>query len=211
MFDFTSVFQLDLKKISAQQWLAGLLLICGFACVGVGLWFLITDTTSQVRPVQIVSADEKTGVEANIMIDVSGAVNKPGLYSLSGGDRLAAAIAAAGGFSDQVSPDYVSGQLNLASKLTDGQKIYIPTRQEFVQISKNDTLDSGGDVGFVATDVGVSINRAEIEELKTLAGVGDKRAADIVANRPYAAIEELVSRKIITQTIFDNNRNTLKL
>ena len=67
-----------------------------------------------------------------IIVDVSGAVENPGVYTLQNGARLADLISLSGGVTFEVSQKWLSRNLNLAATLKDQQKIYIPFEWEVV-------------------------------------------------------------------------------
>jgi competence protein ComEA len=133
---------------------------------------------------------------AVVVVDVAGAVRRPGLVKLPTGSRLADAIAAAGGYSPAVDPMAVVG-LNLAATLTDGQQIVVPARG---------APDGPGDTppGSAGSGDGgggpVDLNRATADELDALPGIGPVTTEKILAaraERPFATLEELVTRKVI--------------
>jgi len=126
------------------------------------------------RPKQItrVSAPKKPQQSRTrtLFVHVSGAVARPGLYKLQSGLRTADAVAAAGG----VTADGDGDALNLASSITDGQKIYVPRRGE--------TAVTPGDSGVGAVGPGqrVNLNTATAEELDGLDGIGPVLAKRII-------------------------------
>src|SRR4030065_1324996 len=61
-----------------------------------------------------------------IVVDLSGAVNLPGVYRLENGSRLSDLIKVAGGFNEDASEKIIGKIINLSQKLSDSQKIYIP-------------------------------------------------------------------------------------
>ncbi len=138
-----------------------------------------------------------------IKIDVSGAVNMPGVYSLSAGSRVEDAIAASGGFSQEYNPDYVSKSLNLSQKLSDGQKIYIPYDGESY---------SGGTsmVAGISTEK-IGINSSTQPQLEELPGVGPATAQKIIASRPYQDLAELYIKKIISKNLFEKIKESIDL
>ncbi len=80
--------------------------------------------------------DEKNNTTENelsekIFVDVSGAVNNPGIYEVKNGDRVGDAVAKAGGASNDASAAWLSRNLNLSQKIEDSSKIYIPFEWEF--------------------------------------------------------------------------------
>lgn len=103
-----------------------------------------------------------------IIIDVEGEVIKPGVYSLASNSRLQDALIMAGGLSGQADRDWITKNLNLATKLIDGNKIYIPKIGESVTRS---SLRSSGQAGITNIDNNsgsININSASSEELDTL-------------------------------------------
>ncbi len=140
------------------------------------------------------SSDSKRASAASeVYVDVDGAVATPGVYRLREGARVAQAIDAAGGLTPEAD---VTG-LNRASKVVDGQKIYVPHAGE--QQTVSDVTGSGpgeAPVGAsVASDL-VNINTANAAELQTLSGIGPSMAQSIIDERtqngPFTSIEDLM-------------------
>ena len=105
---------------------------------------------------------------AEILVHVCGAVKKPGVVRLPEDSRAADALAAAGGFRGDAAQDAV----NLAARLTDGEKLYFPTEEEAAMLaSENDTIGL------------VNINTADKEALCSLPGIGEAKAEDILRYR----------------------------
>lgn len=148
------------------------------------------------------SAGEEGKVE--MVVDVAGAVETPGVYKLGTGSRIVDALAAAGGLSGQADRDFLSKTINLSQLVTDGMKIYIQPVGE----DKGDKVDKGG-----AGEIGeiIYINSASRVELETLWGVGEARVEAIIAGRPYGSIDELVSRKIVPKNVVEKNKGRLGL
>ncbi|MCR5802531.1 MAG: helix-hairpin-helix domain-containing protein [Lachnospiraceae bacterium] len=108
-----------------------------------------------------------------LCVHVCGAVAVEGVYELPDGSRAEDALKAAGGFTEDADRSYV----NLASFLTDGQKLRFPTTEE---------MDSGQfqkDTGGTGAAGPVNINTASAEELMTLPGIGKTKAEAIIAFR----------------------------
>ncbi len=133
---------------------------------------------------------------AKIMVDVEGGVIKPGVYSLAASARAQDALIAAGGLSNDADRSWVEKNLNLAAKLIDGQKIYVP------KFGENKTSLSASSQDIAANSNGININSANLQILDSLPGVGPATAQKIVSGRPYGAIEELLSKKIVTEKVF---------
>ena len=104
---------------------------------------------------------------------MTGAVARPGVYSLAKGARVVDAVTAAGGPTSDAALDAV----NLAARLDDGQKVHILTRRE-VQAG----IASGGSSGY-GPPPRVNLNTASTQQLETLPGIGPSLAAAIIDYR----------------------------
>ena len=139
-------------------------------------------------------SSSKASAETEVYVDVDGAVASPGVYRLQDGARVSQAIDAAGGLTAEAD---VTG-LNRASKVTDGQKIYVPTVGE-----QQAALAAGGAEGGAAAASGtgassglVNINTASAAELQTLSGIGPSMAQSIIDERTqngaFASVDDLM-------------------
>jgi len=110
--------------------------------------------------------------DPSLCVHVCGQVGEEGIYFLTKGARIADAVEAAGGFTEDAATDY----LNLALPLSDGMKIYVPKREEVVSafLFTGDPQETGGTV---------NINTADESKLMTLPGIGERKAEDIIAFR----------------------------
>lgn len=108
-----------------------------------------------------------------ILVDVKGAVNKPGVYDITDNPRTQVALAKAGGVVENAD----ISQVNLAQKQNDGGIIYIPVKGE---ISPNYTQKNGEDG---KGENKVNLNTANSSELQNLEGIGSKKAEQIIAYR----------------------------
>ncbi len=146
------------------------------------------------------------------MVDVGGAVARPGVYHLPVGSRLADAIEAAGGYGATVDAARVDQGLNLAAVLKDGEKIRVPVRGE-AAASTSAAGDPGGGSAGAAGDPGgglVNLNTADADALDALPGVGPATAAKIIAAReeqqPFAAVDDLLARKVVGSATLEKLR-----
>ena len=137
------------------------------------------------------SEGERAEKAEQIYVFVCGAVKRPGVVALPGGSRAQDGVLAAGGMREDADPNYV----NLAALLSDGEKLYIPTREESADLQKEEE-QSGL----------VNINTAGSAELCTLPGIGESRAADIIsyreANGRFGAIEDIMKVNGIKESVF---------
>ena len=135
--------------------------------------------------------------QKTISVDVSGAVNKPGVYQLKEGDRIEQAIGVAGGFSENANKEYISKYLNMAQKLSDGSKVYVPAEGEI------GSAGQGVVAGVAVTSGKVNINTSSQSEIEALPGIGPVTATKIISGRPYQTIEELLSKKAVSKAVFE--------
>lgn len=149
-----------------------------------------TKDFSIVEDNEVESTDKLETINENedIYIHISGRVKSPGLLVLEKGSRLIDAVKAAGGLDEDADLD----KINLAKKLTDEEKIYIP----FI----GENTENKQILGLVSQDYNntnsslININTATQEELKTLPGIGEKTAEKIVKFRetqPFGMVEDL--------------------
>jgi competence protein ComEA len=112
-----------------------------------------------------------------LTVQVAGAVQQPGVYSLARDSRVQDAIQAAGGLTQAAD----ASQVNLAAKVKDGERIIVPKVGEVpaalpTAASRAVTVDA-------TPSSPVNLNTATLDELQTLPGVGPSKAAAIVAYR----------------------------
>lgn len=132
-----------------------------------------------------------------LVVEVSGAVARPGVYRLPAGARVGDAIGAAGGYGPRVDVRAADRALNLAAPLADGQKVRVPDRDEAAIPAPGTSGASGGGGGGAGAPALVDVNSASEQELDALPGVGPATAAKIIAGRPYASVDELLQKKAV--------------
>jgi competence protein ComEA len=149
------------------------------------------EIVAKIVEISYVSEDEvfsqNTEIEEDSFVDISGQVLRPGVYQIYRGDKISDLVEKAGGFSNDVNLEYLHKCLNLAEKLVNEQKVYVP--------ANNEELPCGGSVvGNDSTMVtgSVSINNATLEQLETIPGVGPSTANNIISARPYSNISDLL-------------------
>lgn len=142
--------------------------------------------------------EDVVALDDTITVYVCGAVVQEGVYELPAGSRISDALLMAGGYDENA----LHGYVNLAERLEDGERIYFPDYQELeelgiVPISSTESSESGL----------VNINTADAETLKTLPGIGDAKAADIIAYREehgaFSSIEDIKNVSGIGESIYN--------
>ena len=168
-----------------------------------------------------INVDEENSEKiATIKVHVSGAVKNEGVYELEEDARIADAIEKAGGVTDIANMKNV----NLASKLEDGMKIYIPKQGEDVlennleenSNNKETTLGGSGTNSNVGNEKGkININKATKEELDTLPGIGESTAQKIIKYREehgsFKNIEELKEVKGIGDAKYEEIKDLVDI
>jgi len=184
----------NIRKFQTSLVLASI----GLILVGAGLSInKLADFNKESEFTSSESANDET-----VVVDISGEVKNPGVYSLPSGTRVMEAIEAAGGFGQGADKDWISKSLNLAEKITDGQKILIPSVSQGA--SSLVTSSKSGEISGK-----ININTASEAQLDTLYGIGPVRAGKIIANRPYSSIEELVSKKVLGESTLEKIKDQI--
>ena len=172
--------------------------------VGVGgLFSKKEETVEDVTVVETTVLAEKTEVsttqEVVIFVDIKGAVKTPGVYQMKSGDRVKDALDAAGGLTDEAD----SQKVNLAQRVEDQMVIVVPKVGEEVT-----EIPAGVTSKEAAKDGKVNINTATVEELKTLKGVGEKKAEAIIEyrkkNGSFQTKEDLMKVRGIGKKLFES-------
>lgn len=145
-----------------------------------------------------------------MVVYVCGAVEKPGIYTLPEGSRLYEAIAMAGGFSKKADSAYH----NLARAIEDGERIYILSTSETKELTTQQQMEGEeGAGGAVQANGLINLNTATAEQLMTLPGIGEARAADILAYRAkigqFTDIEELMNVSGIGEARFERVKDKI--
>lgn len=148
--------------------------------------------------------------EKRIVVHVCGAVRTPGVYELDADSRVQDAVEAAGGFLVEADTEYV----NLATVLTDGNKVRIPTKEETTQVSYLEMEDNDNGVMVVQGQQNteetivqkININTADKDLLCTLPGIGETRAESIITYRmeqgAFSKIEDIMLVSGIKESSF---------
>lgn len=181
---------------------------------GAAIWLVATNGSGAVvvdgggpgpiRSGQVALGDRSPARSSGseLVVDVQGAVVRPGIVHLPVGSRIADAIAAAGGYGPRVAADRVGETLNLAALVKDGDQVVVPSRDDRGPTTPTGARASGTPGGGTPVD----LNQATVAELDALPGIGPVTAAKIVAARDeqaFASVDDLRTRKILGAATFD--------
>ena len=163
------------------------------------------------------ASEENTEQTAALVVHVCGAVKTPGVYSLPEGNRVMDAVDAAGGFSEEAA----SSAVNLAEKLADGSRLYIPSLEEvaagkYPGTAQSAVSENGAKEAGESEDKQIiNINTAGVSELITLPGIGESRAKDIIAyrekNGSFRKTESLMEVPGIKEGTFQKIRDRIRV
>ena len=182
-----------------------------FILAGIGVFFIaigilanyikkehniVLDSTGR-ETAGTVSAEIKV---KTIVVDISGAVEQAGVYSVPYDSRISNVLITAGGLSPKADRKYISRYINLAQRVSDGMKIYIPFENE---IASNPVTQLNNNP--------ININSASTSELDSLPGIGSTTANKIISGRPYGNISELVSKKIISASVYEKIKDKISI
>ena len=183
-----------------------IIVICAILGLALGGFFLLKPTSqtpvkeknlqAEVSAVSKDSSSEKevkkeekeeSAEQDLITVDVKGAVKSPGIYDLPVGSRVHDAVQKAGGLTEEAD----SKSLNLAQKVSDEALVYVPTKGEEAASQQA----ASGTTPSSSKEKKVNLNKASLEELKQVKGLGGKRAQDIIdhreANGKFKSVDEL--------------------
>jgi competence protein ComEA len=144
---------------------------------------------------------DASGSPAELIVEVAGAVARPGLYHLAAGARVADAIAAAGGYGPRIDVIRATAELNLAARVADGDRIIVPSRDGPAASGLGATAGSSPAAPSSPVHGGpLNLNTATAEELDRLPGVGPVTVGKIMASRSeqaFRSVSDLRTRKLV--------------
>jgi len=152
--------------------------------------------------------EEKNNEEIpyEIIVHISGQVYQPGIYRLFSGDRVIDVVNLAGGLTKEADLD----KINLARKISDEDKIYIPKIGEDINVNSNNSspefIESKDDLNSTSK---ININTCSKEELVSLPGIGDVLADRIIEYRNKTKFNEIEDIKKVAG-IGDAKFNSIK-
>lgn len=150
----------------------------------------------------------QTQANETIKVHIAGEINKEGVYEVNNGDRLDDLVKRAGG----LTKDANSKKINLAMKLEDQMKIYIPSIYDF-EDEPSTTNENLLILDKPSTEIEkININKASKEELMTLPNIGEKRAEAIIEyreNSPFKKIEDIKNVTGIGEKFYQSLRDLI--
>lgn len=182
-----------------------------------------------LRPKSALLVEEP--LDDKIKVEIKGAVNNPGVYELETGKRVEDVIKLSGG----LKKDADVSNTNLSKNLVDEMVIIIYTKDEINSMTTGNTtikyidkecicpvIENNSCISDVVTNFEVieevsdkiSLNKATLEELMTLKGIGESKAKSIIEYRektPFKSIEELLNVKGIGKAMFEKIKANISI
>jgi competence protein ComEA len=188
------------------------LILLGVIFLGSGV--LIYKNTQKDSGIEIVESTEQDLQESEVIVEIAGAVEKPGVYKFSQNSRVDDLLIKSGGLSAKADRSWIEKYVNRAAKLIDGQKFYIPKEGEHSTGASAENL-SGGSGGILGSsdnqNLPVNINTASQKELEALPGIGPVYAQSIIEHRPYSSIEDLLSKGALKAFVYEKIKDKVSV
>ena len=187
--------------------LGTLIVVCLCGCGKKTAYYV--DSSEVEKDAQSTEVSTEVDSQRNVIyVYVCGQIQKPGVYTLPEGSRIYDLFALAGGFTKEAATDY----WNQARLLKDGEMFYVPTREE----AEGRQLEGGRTGNAQTDDTGkVNINTASKEELMSLPGIGEAKAAAIITYREknglFSSIEELKQVEGIKEGVFSKMKDYIEI
>jgi len=178
--------------------------------------------------VKIANVNNEEDDNVDIQVEISGAVKNPGVFELESGSMLAVLVSEAGGISNDASELWITKNINLSSKLSDAQKIYIPYKWDItkdkivdppvatlvkpVSVSKDESQiidDNDNETTQPNSPALINVNTASQEDIDSLPGIGPVYAARLIENRPYENLQDLEDKSSIPSNVVEGIKDLI--
>lgn len=155
--------------------------------------------------------EEPKEMGTGIFVHIDGWIQNPGVYEIKENDRVNTIIEKAGGLKEGASIK----SINLAARLSDGDKIYIPNREEEKQIETTEVKGNNTGTVKITKNSKININKASITELKQITGIGESTANKIIDYRDnvgkFKKIEDIKEVKGIGDSKYESIKDKITI
>ena len=155
--------------------------------------------------------EEPKEMGTGIFVHIDGWIQNPGVYEIKENDRVNTIIEKAGGLKEGASIK----SINLAARLSDGDKIYIPNREEEKQIETTEVKGNNTGTVKITKNSKININKASISELKQITRIGESTANKIIDYREnvgkFKKIEDIKEVKGIGDSKYESIKDKITI
>ena len=183
------------------------------------LYYLNVDEKETLEEISLVTTtNDKTEKLEAIFVDVKGSVKNPGVYKFNENDRVQDAIKKAGGLTKSAN----TNNINLSQKLVNEMVVYVYSNNEIESgnkildcntICETNIIEVNNCINDIDTNNLININKATLEELQTLSGVGESKAKNIIEyreqNGEFKNIEEIKNVSGIGDALYDSIKDKI--
>ena len=172
----------------------------------------IEESKNDIEEKEIKENKEETKeMGTGIFVHIDGWIQNPGVYEIKENDRVNTIIEKAGGLKEGASIK----SINLAARLSDGDKIYIPNREEEKQIETTEVKGNNTGTVKITKNSKININKASISELKQITGIGESTANKIIDYRDnvgkFKKIEDIKEVKGIGDSKYESIKDKITI
>lgn len=172
----------------------------------------IEESKNDIEEKEIKENKEETKeMGTGIFVHIDGWIQNPGVYEIKENDRVNTIIEKAGGLKEGASIK----SINLAARLSDGDKIYIPNREEEKQIEITEVKGNNTGTVKITKNSKININKASISELKQITGIGESTANKIIDYREnvgkFKKIEDIKEVKGIGDSKYESIKDKITI
>lgn len=172
----------------------------------------IEESKNDIEEKEIKENKEETKeMGTGIFVHIDGWIQNPGVYEIKENDRVNTIIEKAGGLKEGASIK----SINLAARLSDGDKIYIPNREEEKQIEITEVKGNNTGTVKITKNSKININKASITELKQITGIGESTANKIIDYREnvgkFKKIEDIKEVKGIGDSKYESIKDKITI
>ncbi|MDP1760069.1 MAG: helix-hairpin-helix domain-containing protein [Candidatus Woesebacteria bacterium] len=193
--------------------LLGLILI-GFGVLLFKSGGIMSGDKVEVLPARDASQNDAGGNSLEIIVEIAGAVEKPGVYKLPHNSRIDDLLINSGGISASADRIWMEKYINRAARLIDGQKVYIPDiNQQTLGVSANNNGGIKVDQSTFGSQTSglTNINTATLKDLDKLPGIGPVYGQSIIEHRPYSNVEELLTKGVLKKSVYEKIKNLISV
>jgi competence protein ComEA len=151
-----------------------------------------------------------SSIGGDLVVEIVGAIARPGVFRLPAGARVGDLVEAAGGYGSRVDTERASRDLNLAALLNDGDQVRVPSRDD--AIATGTEPGAGQAAGGTSNGTGsggsglLDLNAATSAELESLPGIGPVTAAKILTSREeqrFGTVADLRTRGLLGEKTYE--------